>query len=466
MGELWQQSAGQLAQAIASRDVSSVEVVHAHLDRIEAVNSKVNAITRVLADEALQAAKDADRAVADGGPLGPFHGVPFTVKENIDVAGTPTTQGVPALAEAIAPIDAPVVARLRATGAIPIARTNLPDMGLRVHTESYLHGVTRNPFDCERTAGGSSGGEAVALATGMSPLGLGNDIGGSLRNPAYCCGVASLKPSSHRVPEAGSTSPAEPFLAAQLMAVEGPMARTVADVRTAFKALAGADPRDPFCISAPFDGEPVGAPIRVALVPEPPGGSTAPAIARAVRAAGDALADAGYDVVEITPPLVEEAIATWSRWLITELALLKPLLAPIMSPAANTFLGHAEESIGTVDIGGQMELLMTRHAIARAWSEFMVEHPLVVGPVWTQPPFVAGWDVETRENTLATLELIRFVTPMNLLGLPAACVPTGLADGLPTGVQVTGRRFREDLCLAGAEAIEQRIPAITPIDPR
>src|SRR3954447_7052890 len=202
MGELWEQSAGELARAIASREVSSVEVVHAHLDRIEAVNSKVNAITRVLADEALQAAKEADRAVAEGGPLGALHGVPFTVKENIDVAGTATTQGLPAFADAIASVDAPAVARLRAVGAIPIARTNMPDMGLRVHTEAFLHGVTRNPFDGERTAGGSSGGEAVALATGMSPLGLGNDIGGSLRNPAYCCGIASLKPSSHRVPEA------------------------------------------------------------------------------------------------------------------------------------------------------------------------------------------------------------------------------------------------------------------------
>lgn len=244
------------------------------------------------------------------------------------------------------------------------------------------------------------------------------------------------------------------------------MARRVADVRAAFRVLAGADPRDPFSISAPFEGEPVGAPIRVALVREPPGGSTAPAIAAAVRSAGDALADAGYDVVETEPPMIEAAIDTWARWLITEISLLKPILATIMSPAAVTFLQHAEDAIGTADVAGQMELLMQRHAIARAWSEFMVDHPLVVGPVWTQPPFVAGWDVESAQNAVATLELIRFVTPMNLLGLPSACVPTGLAGGLPTGVQVTGRRFREDLCLAGAEAIEDRIPSITPIDPR
>src|SRR3954453_9091202 len=134
MGELWEPSGGDVARAIASREVSSVEVVHAHLDRIEAVNSKVNAITRVVADEALQAAKEADAVVVEGGPLGPLHGVPFTVKEHIDVAGPATTQGLPALADAVAPVEAPVVARLRAIGAIPIARTNMPDLGLRVHT--------------------------------------------------------------------------------------------------------------------------------------------------------------------------------------------------------------------------------------------------------------------------------------------------------------------------------------------
>jgi amidase len=466
MGELWRLSASELADMIAGGTVSSVEVVQAHLDRIDAVNAAVNAITRVLADDALQAAKDADRAVADGESLGPLHGVPFTIKENLDVAGSPTTQGLPALANAIAPVDAPVVARLRAVGAIPLARTNLPDMGLRVHTDSGLHGVTRNPFDSTRTAGGSSGGEAAALASGMTPLGVGNDIGGSLRNPAYCCGVASLKPSTHRIPSAASTAPDEPFLAAQLMSVDGPMARRVADVRVAARALIGADPRDPFAIESPFDGPPLAGPISVALVPEPSGGSTSPSIAAAVRAAGDALADSGYDVVEVSPPLVEEAIATWGSWLMSEIELLKPLMGPLMSADAQQFLAYAGTHIALVDFAGNMDLLRKRHEIARAWSLFMVDHPLIVGPVWTAPPFVAGWDVASRENAIAVVEMIRFVTPMNLLGLPAACVPTGLSDGMPTGVQVVGRRFREDACLDAAEAIETRLGTITPIDPR
>jgi amidase len=362
-------------------------------------------------------------------------------------------------------MDAPMVERLRAAGAIPLARTNLPDLALRVHTDSALHGVTANPFDATKTAGGSSGGEAAAIACGMSPLGLGNDIGGSLRNPAYCCGITSLKPSLNRIPHAGSAGLQDQPLIVQLMAVDGPMARRVADVRQAFITTAGAHPRDPFAISAPFTGDPVSSPARVAIVPEPPGGSTSPDVVSAVRAAGAALADAGYDVVEATPPLVEDAVDTWLRWLMADITELLPVFRTVMSPVASRFLEVLAAMVDPIDVAGHMQLMMRRHEIARQWSEFFVDHPLIVGPVWAGPPFAAGWDVETEANAAATLELIRFVTPVNLLGLPAAAVPTGLADGLPTGVQVIGNRFREDLCLAAAEAIEARLGVLTPIEP-
>ena len=196
MTELWQLDARTLAAKIAAKEVSSVEVVDAHLARIEATNPTINAVTRVLADEARAAAVVADRAVAAGDRLGPLHGVPCTVKQNIDQTGCATNWGLPALADAVPPVDSPVVERMRAAGAIPMARTNCPDMALRIHTDSALFGVTRNPWNLDRTAGGSSGGEGAALAVGMSPIGLGNDIGGSLRNPATVCGIASLKPSA------------------------------------------------------------------------------------------------------------------------------------------------------------------------------------------------------------------------------------------------------------------------------
>src|SRR5258706_6923595 len=271
MSEIWQLSASELAQRIADRKLSSAEVVDAHLARIEAVNPSLNAVVRVLADDARAAAVLADKKLAAGEAIGPLHGVPFTVKENIDMAGLPTTWGVPALAKAVVPVDAPVVERMRAAGAIPIARTNLPDMALRIHTDSSLHGLTRNPWHPGRTAGGSSGGEAAALAAGMSAIGLGNDIGGSLRNPAGACGIASIRPTIGRVPDAGFVPAEDNLLAVQLMNVQGPMARRVADVRAALTVLAGAHPRDPWSVTVPFD-VPVAAPIRVALVAEPPGG--------------------------------------------------------------------------------------------------------------------------------------------------------------------------------------------------
>ena len=261
MGELWQLGALEIAAAIRNRETTSRAVLDALVDRVDTVNGELNAIVALLGDEAVKAAEAADRAVLDDAQLGPLHGVPITVKENIDVAGWPTTQGVPALAEATAPVDAPIVERMRAAGAIPFARTNLPDFGLRVHTDSSLRGLTRNPWRPDVTAGGSSGGEASALASGMTPLGLGNDLGGSLRNPAHCCGIAAIKPSTGVVPDASALPPEDAPIMFQLMAVQGVMARHVADVRAGLLAVAGLAP--------PRSAEPAGHARRTRSGPTP-----------------------------------------------------------------------------------------------------------------------------------------------------------------------------------------------------
>jgi len=243
--ELWTKSATDLAALIASGATSSVEVLNAHLERIEAVNPSLNAVVRILGDEARVAAEQADAAIQRGDVLGPLHGVPISVKDNIDVIGDVSTQGIPMLAEIVATADAPVVERMRGAGAIPFVRTNMPELGLRVHTHSVTYGLTKNPWDSTRTAAGSSGGEASAIASGMSPLGLGNDIGGSLRNPAFACGVSSIKPSGQRVPYATTTMPGTPMLAEQFMLAQGVLARRVADLRLGLSIIAGAHPRDP-----------------------------------------------------------------------------------------------------------------------------------------------------------------------------------------------------------------------------
>lgn len=468
MSHLWQKPATELARLIADRKVSSVEVVEAHLHRIEAVNPKVNAIVRVLADEARAGAALADQAVARGDRLGPLHGVPFTIKENIDVAGLPTTWGVPALAGAVVPMDAPVVQRMREAGAIPIGRTNLPDMGLRVTTDSSLHGITRNPWNPLRTTAGSSGGEAAALATGMSPIGLGNDLGGSLRNPANACGIASIRPSAGRVPDAGFVPREDYLMAVQLMNVQGPMARRIDDVRLGLQVLMGAHPRDPWSFTAPLKGPAPNGRIRVAVVAAPPGGTCDPTVSATVRRAADALANAGYEVVDACPPRYEEVAATWARLLMGDFASVLDQLMPLMGEGGKTFLATANAAVAPLTSTTDMsQLLALRHGLGRAWSQFMAEHPLVLTPTWTQIPFEQGFDAATAQGAAATVEMIRPVVAANLLGLPSACVPAGrdTATGMPIGVLLTGQRLREDLCLDAAEVIEAQSGLATPIDP-
>ncbi len=463
MTELWQLGALEMAAKIRTREVSSREVLEAHIARIDAVNPHLNAVVRRLDDEALAAADAADKAVANGEPLGAFHGVPITVKENIDVAGTPTTQGLPMLADAVSPQDAPTVERMRAAGAIPFGRTNLPDLGLRVHTHSSLHGLTRNPHHAGRTAGGSSGGEGSAIASGMSPLGLGNDIGGSLRNPAHCCGIASIKPSVGVVPMATLVPPEDLGLAAQQMLVEGPMARNVADLRAALVVLAGAHRRDPRSLPVTLTDLSPDERLRVAVVADPPGGTTHPEVAGAVRHAADLLADAGHDVVEATPPDYEQVIELWADLLRADIAVDRALIDMVMGDDGRAVLDTLMANGRVPDLAITIATQTHRHRLMREWSEFFVAYPVVLSPTWGHPPFEHDADLDGTGQVV--FDTLRPVVHANFLALPAAVVPCGTADGLPVGVQVIGDRFTDLRCLAVAEQIQQRAGAPAPIDP-
>ena len=463
MSELWELTVEQMAAGVADSTFSARELLRAHLDRVEQVNGDLNAVVRMIS-EASDHADLADRAVRRGDDLGPLHGVPFTVKENIDVAGYPTTAGVPALLGAIATRDAPSVERLRRAGAIALGRTNLPDLGLRVHTRSTLYGLTRNPFSPDHTAGGSSGGEASAIASGMSPFGLGNDIGGSLRNPAYCCAITSLKPTVHRIAVASTTARVPPNLSGQMMSVTGPMARTVGDLRLLFDVLAGPDPRDPLVAPSPPTARVV-APGRVALVPEPTGGTTAASVADGVRRAGRALESAGYDVVELSPPLLDDAVRVWGRLLLADLSVALGSFRGVMSDEAVALLAAAIERLPPPSLESVYELHQQRHTIQRAWAAFFQDYPLIVGPTWTQPPFINDLDARDEAGRAEVASLTRFVAPMNVLGLPVVCVPVGLHEGLPLGVQVIANRFDLARCLVAAADLEAAFGVFTPISP-
>lgn len=463
--ELWRRSARDLARLIRSGDVTSRDVVEAHLARIDEVNPRLNAIVRRLDDEARAAADRADDMRRSGASLGPLHGVPCTVKENIDLAGTPTTNAVHALAEAVSSSDAPIVERIRRAGAIPIGRTNLPDMGLRIHTDSSLHGLTRNPWHHDRTAGGSSGGEASALASGMSPIGLGNDIGGSLRNPAHCCGVASIKPTQGVVPWATEIPPTSLGLASQLMLVDGVMARRIDDVRLGFDAIRGAHVRDPYSVPASLAGAPLDRPWRIAVMAEVPGGRTDPGIAEVVRAAGRSLTALGHQVVDATPPRFESTIEMWSATLNAELSVMQPLLDGVMGDDARRFLAFGRDKFPQLDQAAITFLHAERHELAREWSEWFGDHDALLSPTWALPAFPHGFDVQDFASADVVLETFRPVLAANLFGSPAAVVPAGIADGLPVGVQVSAWRYHDLICLDVASAIDGALGLSTPIDP-
>jgi amidase len=465
--ELWRLSELELAEAIRSRQVSVREVVEAHLRRIDAVDPAVNALPVVLAEEALAAATAADRKLAAREALPRLHGVPFVVKSNIDVKGTPTTQGIRAFADAYPQLDAPIVERMKQAGAIVIGRTNMPSLAVRWHCESELYGPTANPWDPSRTAGGSSAAVAVAVATGMSPCGLGNDGLGSLRHPAQCCGITALKPTFGRVPQ-DSTSPGGDVVSigAELVSVNGPMARRVADLRVAFEVIAGSTWRDPWSVPAALQGPAVVPPIRVALVADPAGQGTAVQVRDGVLKAARALEEAGYLVDDVEPPSIQLAAKVCLDMLNTpDVQALWAAASALMPPGARNFLAQFYQYAGAQDPIAAMNAFAVRRSLIRSWGEFQETHPLILAPVCTEPPFRAGTDL-TERRVGEEIESMRMVAPVNALGLPAVALPVGVADGLPQAVQIIGPRYREDLCLDAAAAVEGRLGTFTPIDPR
>ncbi|GHD74605.1 amidase [Streptomyces goshikiensis] len=467
--DLWRMPATAQAEAVRAGEVSAVELVESHLERIDEVNPRINAVTQLFADRARGAAALTDRRRAAGQPLGPLAGVPFTVKESTAVEGTATTLGVERFRGLLAPADAPPVARLRAAGAVPIGHSNIPTLILAgMHTRSELFGDTVNPWDPGRTPGGSSGGDGAAVATGMAALGLGNDSGGSVRIPAQFCGVAGLKPTSGRFPaDHRVLGPDDPGPASQFLVTDGPLARTVADLRLAYEVLVGTDPRDPRAVPVPAYGEPLPGPVKVAVVADPGGHGVHPAIRAAVEAAAEALRDAGYDVREVPDvPRLDEALEAYGRITVTEFAPTWPVVRGLLGEGGDRYIAMAMERTPPANADELVKLMGTWLNIRRSWAEFLDAYPLLLGPVFTEPPVEPGLESRDRAGRDRVATAMRLCTVTSFVGVPSVAVPTGVAGGLPSGVQIVGRAFREDLCLAAARAVEDRLGVLTPIDPR
>ncbi len=457
-------SAAALAAAIQRREVSSREVIDAHLARIDAINPQINALPVVMAEQAQSQADAADRRLARAQPTGPLHGVPITVKENIDVADTATTRGVTAYKNAIAAQDAPVISHLKTAGAIVIGRSNMPDFGMRWHTDNALHGATVNPWHSQRTPGGSSGGEAAAVATGMSALGIGNDMGGSTRQPAINCGVCGLRPSTGRVSRIMTTSVDDvPMFYEQIACVNGPIARTVEDLQLALSILQQADPSDPIWQPTAIPPAP---PVdrRVGLITQLDGDTTAPAVVRALHKAANALAVAGYEIERTEAPLLALADDTIQRLAQFEVNDYLQDMLVMLSDDARSFLLTAIGS-ESVDGAGYRDAIAQRYRVARHWRGHLEKFPLVLGPVSTMEPFAIGADIGDTDVVRRIIRSFRLTELCNLLGLPALALPVSIENHLPQGVQLIARRFDEARCFQAARVIEKSANVVTPIDP-
>jgi len=452
---LWRLGACETAAAIRRNEISCVDAVRSAIDRMQAANPALNAVTVDLSEGALDAAKQADAWRARGGVPGPLFGVPVTIKENVDQAGCSTPNGVKAFDTIIAKQDAPVVANLKAAGAIVIGRTNTPEFSFRWFTDNPLRGLTRNPWSDAHTPGGSSGGAAAAVAAGIGAIAHGNDLGGSLRYPAYACGVATIRPTLGRVPAWNATSPAERPPTIQLMSVQGPIARTVRDVRLGLAAMAARSPQDPWWTPAPLEGpRPVGV-IRVAVTKTPAGIACDPAVAAAIDRAAAILDKAGYAVEAIDPPAGAELADRWRALIMADArALMEKAVREAGSPAINQVMDHYYAASAPLDLQAYITALADRTRLLRLWSQFMEDFPLVLAPVSQVPPFRQLEDLEGVARVKRMLDEQSMLYGVNLLGFPAAAVPTGLHEKVPIGVQIIGARFREDLCLDAAQAIE------------
>jgi amidase len=461
MTDLWRLSAADLAARIASKQVSARDAAASALARLDAVNPKINAVIDHRPDDVLRQADHVDAAIAKGESVGPLAGVPITVKVNVDQAGFATTNGLRLQKDAVAPANNPVVDNLVKAGAVILGRTNTPAVSYRWFTSNLIHGDTKNPRDPSITPGGSSGGAGSATAAGIGHIGHGTDIAGSVRYPAYACGIHGLRPTVGRIPAFNAALPERP-IGPQISAVSGPLARTIGDIRLALAAMSARDVRDVWWMPVPLEGPAM--PKRVALCVNPDGLNPVPEVVAALADAAARLARAGWIVEEIkdTPPLQEAALLQTRLWLGDGYEAQLALAEKEGDPGALACLRGNRAKVFPFDLS---QTLTRRATLTRDWLLFLEKHPVLLMPVSGELPFADQLD-RKDEASFARVwhaQLTQIAIPF--FGLPALTVSTGLVGRIPVGVQLVAQRFREDLCLAAGEAIEAGGTPPSPIDP-
>ena len=454
MNELLRSSASGMARAIREKKISSTELIQAHLERIEAVNPQLNAIVQLPAERALQQARAADASLARGEISGPLHGVPVTFKDAIETAGIISTGGTLGRCAFVPQEDAVVVKRLRAAGAIVLGKTNCPELGWAWESDNLIYGRTNNPYNLALSPGGSSGGESALIAAGGSPLGFGSDAGGSVRFPANCCGIASIKPTSGRISRTGHfPGPGGPL---DTLWQIGPLARNVEDLELALKIVSGVDWNDPAIVPAPLGetGTVDLKDLRVAFHTDNQIVAPEPEIAEVVRKAAAALSQAGAKVEESLPPGIGETYEIYRGLFCADGGSgLQGLLEAAGTRQIHPLLQQALElqqrhGISMADYGA---LAARWDAFRSTMLGFMEHYDAVLCPVCSFAGMVHG-------STYDRLSSFSYTMTYNLTGWPAAVVRAGTsAGGLPVGVQIVTRPWHEHVALAIARQLEEAL---------
>ncbi len=463
MSDIWQMTAREIAAHVQSGEVSATEVAQAHLDRIDAVNPAINAIVQDCREEALDTARAIDAAIARGDTPGPLCGVPVTTKVNVDQKGHATTNGLRLLENHVAEADNPVVANLRKAGAVIVGRTNTPAFSMRWFTKNSLHGQTLNPRDLGITPGGSSGGAGSAVAAGLCAIGHGTDIAGSVRYPAYACGLHGLRPTLGRVPAWNASAP-DRFIGGQLMAVSGPLTRSIADIELALAAMSAPDPRDPWHVPAALvQGE---VPKRAALCVAPDDMPVSEEVVAGLMEAAEILRASGWTVEEAAcPPMRRAAAINACLWMAEMQVGAKDMVAREADAEAEFVYAQMCQDAGEVGFDDLMQALQARAGLIREWTLFMEDYPLVLCPVSGEAPFEQQLDIQSEAAFARIFEAQLTQRALPTLGLPGLAVATGTRGGRPAGVQLLGQKFREDVLLAAGQVLENALGQPTVVTP-
>ncbi len=463
MTEPWQKSATELLQLIKTKDISAVEATQSVLDRLAVVNPTLNAVVTEMPDEALATAAAVDEAIARGENPGLLGGVPVTIKVNVDHAGHTNTNGLKLQKNNVTDTDNPVVANLKKAGAVIVGRTNTPAFSMRWFTRNTLHGHTRNPHNPDITPGGSSGGAASAVASGIGPIGHGSDIAGSIRYPAYACGIHGIRPSLGRIPAMNPSSP-DRHIGGQITSVQGPLARTVEDLELSLQAMSARDVRDPWWAPVPLDLGTFNK--KVALCVNPDDLQVASEVTDALQDAAGRLTDAGWQVTNTPcPALREPAELQILLWMSEARRNGFEIFEKENDPDANFVFGEFERNNPSPDLDGFLDLLHSRSRLTREWLAFLDEYPVVMTPVSAELPFRDNEDVESSEAFARIIESQMPQIGLPFMGIPGLTVTTGIHNRTHVGVQLIASRYREDILFAAGKDITDRGEPTRPVTP-